>query len=87
MVIFLYGGIAGTVGTLGEAATRMRVVNIDDGSVPGFLTGGLRAVGWFLFVLFTVMLSDTGAADTRFVAVRRNTGVFQGQEPVPAAKP
>jgi hypothetical protein len=71
-VTFLYGGIAGTVGTVGETVTRMRVVNIDDGSVAGFLAGGLRAVGWFLYVLFTLALSSSGAAETRYVAVRRN---------------
>jgi hypothetical protein len=83
--IFLYGGAAGTVGTLGEAVTRMRVVNIDDGSYAGFLPGGRRAVGWFLYVLFTLMLNGTGDADTRFVAVRTNSGVFRGESPVAAA--
>src|SRR6478735_5091107 len=37
IAIFLYGGAAGTVGTIGEAATRMRVVTFDDGSYAGFL--------------------------------------------------
>lgn len=69
-VIFLYGGLAGTVGTLGEAATKMRVVNIDTGRPAGFLHGGLRAVGWVLFVAFTMMLNDSGVSDTRYVAIR-----------------
>lgn len=81
--VFLYGGIAGTVGTFGEQVVRMRIVKIDDGSSAGFLAGGLRAVGWFLYVLFTLMLNDTGNAETRFVAVRTNTGVFRGERPVP----
>lgn len=79
--VFLYGGAAGTTGTIGEAATRMRVVNVDDGSHAGFVAGGLRAVGWFLYVLFTLMLSGDGNADTRFVAVRTSSGVFQGKHP------
>ncbi|ACL42150.1 conserved hypothetical protein (plasmid) [Pseudarthrobacter chlorophenolicus A6] len=83
-VVFLYGGIAGTVGTLGEAATRMRVVDIDNGNTAGFLHGGLRAVGWVLFALLTLMLNGTGETDTRYVAVRRDAGVYQGQSPVAA---
>lgn len=79
--VFLYGGAAGTVGTLGEAVTRMRVVNIDDGTYAGFRAGGLRAVGWFLYVLFTLMLNGDGNAETRFVAVRTNSGVFRGERP------
>lgn len=86
-VVFIYGGIAGTVGSIGEAVTRMRVVDIDDGSVPGFLAGGLRAIGWVLYVLFTLALSSPDAAETRYVAVRRNAAVFRGQAPLPAAKP
>ncbi len=76
-VTFLYGGLAGTVGTLGDAATGMRVVRISDGTRPGFRTGGTRALGWVLCVLFAAMLSDTvmpgdtGGIESRFVAVRR----------------
>lgn len=85
-VIFLYGGAAGTIGTLGERLTGMRVVNIDDGTTPGFRAGGLRAVGWFLCVIFTLLLSSAGTAETRYVAVRTTTGVYRGGSPVPAAK-
>lgn len=84
-VIFLYGGAAGTIGTIGENLTRMRVVTIDDGKDAGFRAGGLRAVGWFLYVIFTVMLSDTGATESRFVAVRSNTGFFRGERSAPGA--
>lgn len=85
--IFLYGGAAGTIGTFGEHLTRMRVVNINDGSFPGFRTGGLRAIGWFLCVIFTLILNGTGEAETRFVAVRTNCNVFHRQpRPEPAAK-
>jgi hypothetical protein len=63
----------------------MRIVNIDDGSYAGFLAGGRRAVGWFLYVLFTLMLNGTGDAETRFVAVRTNAAVFRGESPVAAA--
>jgi hypothetical protein len=85
VVVFLYGGAAGTVGTIGEDVSRMRIVNIDDGSYAGFLAGGRRAVGWFLYVLFTLMLNGTGDAETRFVAVRTNSAVFRGESPVAAA--
>jgi hypothetical protein len=83
-IVFLYGGVAGTVGTLGEAATRMRVVSIADGSVPGFLAGGLRAVGWVLHAALTLLLSDTGQADTKYVAVRRGAGAYKNHAPVHA---
>lgn len=85
-VIFLYGGIAGTVGTIGETITRMRVVTIDDGSAPGFRTGGLQAVGWFLYVIFTLMLNGDGNVGTRYVAVSTKAAVFRGEPPV-AAEP
>jgi hypothetical protein len=83
--VFLYGGAAGTIGTVGEAVTRMRVVKIDDGSYAGFVAGGGRAIGWFLYVLFTMMLNGDGNAETRYVAVRTNAGVFRGKPPVAAA--
>jgi hypothetical protein len=84
--VFLYGGAAGTVGTIGEAATRMRIVNVDDGTCAGFVNGGLRAVGWFLYVLFTLMLNGDGNAETRFVAVRTTSGVFRGEHPAPLCR-
>lgn len=68
---FLYGGLAGTTGTLGDAVTGMVVVRTSDGTRPGFLTGGIRALGWVLYVLFALMLNDTGGIESRFVAVRR----------------
>ena len=86
-IVFLYGGIAGTVGTFGERATRMRVVTIDDGSYAGFLGGGLRAIGWLFYVLFALMLSDTSSrTETRFVAVRTHPAGSGGQHPLAAVK-
>ncbi|GAA4032609.1 hypothetical protein GCM10023063_14870 [Arthrobacter methylotrophus] len=79
--VFLYGGAAGTIGTIGEAVARMRIVTIDDGAYAGFLAAGLRAVGWFLYVLFTLMLNGDGNAETRFVAVRTSAGVFPSEPP------
>lgn len=60
----------------------MRIVTIEDGSGAGFRTGGTRAVGWFLYVIFTLMLNGTGEAETRFVAVSTRSGVFRGEHPV-----
>lgn len=70
-VTFLYGGLAGTTGTLGDRVADMRVVRVSDGTRPGFRTGGTRALGWVLYVAFALMLNDTGGVESRFVAVRR----------------
>lgn len=73
-VTFFYGCLAGTVGTLGDLVTGMRVVRRSDGTKPGFRTGGTRALGWFVLIVFDLMLSNTGGVlESRFVAVRRES--------------
>lgn len=71
VVTFLYGGLAGTLGTVGDRAAGMRIVRASDGTRPGFKTGGARALGWTLYLVFTLALGDSGGIESRFVPVRR----------------
>lgn len=71
---FLYGCLAGTVGTVGDLVTGMRIVRRSDGTKPGLRTGGARALGWSILIVFDLMLSNTGGVlESRFVAVRRDS--------------
>lgn len=73
---FLYGGLAGTAGTLGDAATGMRAVRRCDGSRPGFWTGGFRALGWLVYIALVLMFYIAPGGDgieSPYVAVRRDS--------------
>lgn len=90
VVVFAYGMIAGTAGSLGDAAARMRSVRLSDGTRSGALLGGWRAVCWsfaplFCILVFTSALSGGGgdSFDAKFTALDVRSGVAGGGTPVP----
>ncbi|MDV8147746.1 hypothetical protein [Arthrobacter sp. B10-11] len=90
LVLFAYGMIMGTTGSLGDAAAGMRSVRIADGTTSGAWLGGWRAVCWsfaplYYLVAFASALGG-GGGDTfeaKFTAVDLRSGVSRGAAPVP----
>jgi hypothetical protein len=89
LVLFAYGMIMGTTGSLGDAAAGMRSVRIADGTTSGPWLGGWRAICWsfaplYYLVAFASALSG-GGGDTfeaKFTAVDLRSGVSHGAAPV-----
>jgi hypothetical protein len=89
LVLFAYGMIMGTVGSLGDAAAGMRSVRIADGTTSGAWLGGWRAVCWSFAPLYFVLVFASaltgGGGDTfdaKFTAVDLRSGISQGAAPV-----
>ena len=88
LVLFAYGMVMGTVGSLGDAAVGMRSVRIADGTTPGAWLGGWRAVCWsfaplYLLLAFASALGG-GSGDTfdeKFTAIDLRSGVATGAAP------
>ncbi|WP_175417110.1 RDD family protein [Arthrobacter sp. 24S4-2] len=89
VVLFAYGMVCGTVGSLGDAAVGMRSVRIADGTTSGAWLGGWRSVCWsfaplYFLLAFASALSG-GSGDTfdeKFRAVDLRSGVAQGAAPI-----
>jgi hypothetical protein len=89
LVLFAYGMIMGTTGSLGDAAAGMRSVRIADGTTSGAWLGGWRAICWSFAPLYYLMAFASalsgGGGDTfeaKFTAVDLRSGVSQGAAPV-----
>jgi hypothetical protein len=89
LVLFAYGMIMGTTGSLGDAAAGMRSVRIADGTTSGAWLGGWRAICWSFGPLYYLMAFASalsgGGGDTfeaKFTAVDLRSGVSQGAAPV-----
>ncbi|WP_426997681.1 hypothetical protein [Pseudarthrobacter sp. N5] len=89
LVLFVYGMIMGTTGTLGDAAAGMCGVRIADGSTAGPWLGGWRAVCWsfaplYLIMVLAVAVSGGGgdSFDAKFVAIDLRSGLAGGAPPV-----
>jgi hypothetical protein len=89
LVLFAYGMIMGTVGSLGDATAGMRSVRIADGTTSGAWLGGWRAVCWsfaplYFLLAFASAFSGGGgdAFDARFTVVDLRSGLTQGRQPV-----
>ncbi|MEA5453600.1 RDD family protein [Sinomonas sp. JGH33] len=89
-VVFGYGVIAGTAGSLGDRAAGIRAIRLDDGTGPGPWRGGWRAVLWSfapLFVVFTVTAVFSGGPvdvwTARYAARDLRAGIERGTAPVP----
>jgi hypothetical protein len=89
LVLFAYGMIIGTTGSLGDAAAGMRSVRISDGTTSGAWLGGWRAICWSFAPLYYLMAFASalsgGGGDTfeaKFTAVDLRSGAFQGAAPV-----
>jgi hypothetical protein len=89
LVLFAYGLIMGTVGSLGDAAAGMRSVRISDGTTSGAWLGGWRAVCWsfaalYFLLAFASALSGGGGEtfDAKFTAIDVRSGLTQGTPPV-----
>ncbi|WP_396020177.1 hypothetical protein [Arthrobacter sp. ISL-69] len=89
LVLFAYGMIMGTAGSLGDVAAGMRSVRIADGTTSGAWLGGWRAVCWsfaplYLLLAFASALGG-GSGDTfdaKFTAVDLRSGVAHGAAPM-----
>lgn len=89
IVLFAYGMILGTVGSLGDAAAGMRSVRIADGTTSGSWLGGWRAICWsfaplYFLLAFASALSGGGGDtfDAKFTAVDLRSGLSQGTAPI-----
>ncbi|MGX9899055.1 hypothetical protein ACW0JT_02715 [Arthrobacter sp. SA17] len=89
LVLFAYGMIMGTVGSLGDASAGMRSVRIADGTTSGAWLGGWRAVCWsfaplYFLLAFASALSGGGGEtfDARFTSIDVRSGLAQGTPPV-----
>lgn len=89
IVLFAYGMIMGSVGSLGDAAAGMRSVRIADGTTSGAWLGGWRTVCWsfaplyFLLALASALSGGGGETfDARFTAVDVRSGLAEGIPPV-----
>ncbi|WP_309105996.1 hypothetical protein [Arthrobacter sp.] len=89
IVLFAYGMIMGSVGSLGDAAAGMRSVRIADGTTSGAWLGGWRTVCWsfaplYFLLAFASALSGGGGEtfDARFTAVDVRSGLAEGIPPV-----
>jgi hypothetical protein len=92
-VLFAYGMVWGSLGSVGDAAAGMRSVRISDGTTSGVWLGGWRAVCWsfaplYLLMAFAVALSGGGgdSFSANFVSIDRRSGVAGGDAPVPDPK-
>jgi hypothetical protein len=92
-VLFAYGMVWGSVGSIGDAAAGMRSVRISDGTTSGAWLGGWRAVCWSFAPLYLVMAIAVafsgGGGDSfsaNFVSIDRRSGVAGGGAPVPDPK-
>lgn len=92
-VLFAYGMVWGSVGSIGDAAAGMRSVRISDGTTSGAWLGGWRAVCWSFAPLYLVMsiavAFSGGGGDSfsaNFVSIDRRSGVAGGAAPVPDPK-
>ncbi|MFG3709049.1 hypothetical protein ACGF7U_30580 [Micromonospora sp. NPDC047670] len=90
VVVFAYGMVWDSIGSLGDAA-GMRSVRISDGARVGAWRGGRRA-SWWSFAPLCLVLSFAailgGGGDTfesRFTAVDLRSGLARGRAPVPDA--
>lgn len=90
-VVFAYGMVWGSIGSLGDAAAGMRSVRISDGARVGAWRGGRRAIWWsfaprYLVLSFAAILSGGGDTfESRFTAVDLRFGLARGRAPVPDA--
>lgn len=89
LVVFAYGMVGGTAGSLGDAAAGMRSLRIADGTTSGAWLGGWRAVCWSFAPLYYVVVFASalggGGGDTfeaKFTAVDLRSGLSQGAAPV-----
>lgn len=89
LVLFAYGMIMGTTGSLGDAAAGMRSVRIADGTTSGAWLGGWRAVCWSFAPLYYLAAFASalggGGGDTfeaKFTAVDLRSSVSRGAAPV-----
>lgn len=92
-VLFAYGMVWGSLGSVGDAAAGMRSVRISDGTTSGAWLGGWRAVCWSFAPLYLVMAIAVafsgGGGDSfsaNFVSIDRRSGVAGGDAPVPDPK-
>lgn len=91
VVLFAYGMLWGSFGSVGDAAAGMRSVRISDGTTSGAWLGGWRAVCWSFAPLYLVMaiasaFSGGGGGDSfsaNFISIDRRSGVAGGAAPVP----
>jgi hypothetical protein len=91
-VVFAYGMVWGSIGSLGDAASGMRSVRISNGERFGAWRGGWRAFCWsfaplYLVLSFAAIFSGSGgdSFETKFTAVDLRSGLARGQAPVPEA--
>jgi hypothetical protein len=100
VTIFLYGMVCGSpVGSIGDQSFGVRAVRITDGTRPGALLGGCRAVCWstvpFVLIFWIVGLFTDGGnysadlpfRDSRFVGEDTRSGLARGMEPVEESTP
>jgi hypothetical protein len=92
VVVFAYGMVCGSIGSLGDAAAGMRSVRISDGGRVGAWRGGRRAFWWsfaplYLVLSFAAIFSGSGgdSFESRFTAVDLRCGLARGRAPVPDA--
>ncbi|WP_346927445.1 hypothetical protein [uncultured Arthrobacter sp.] len=92
-VLFAYGMVWGSLGSVGDAAAGMRSVRISDGTTSGAWLGGWRAICWSFAPLYLVMAIAVafsgGGGDSfsaNFVSIDRRSGVAGGDAPVPDPK-
>ncbi|MEU4644697.1 hypothetical protein [Micromonospora sp. NPDC023814] len=92
VVVFAYGMVWGSVGSLGDAASGMRSVRTSNGEGFGAWLGGWRAFCWsfaplYLVVSVAAVFSGSGgdSFETEFTAIDLRSGLAQGQAPVPDA--
>ncbi|MEU4781524.1 hypothetical protein [Micromonospora sp. NPDC023633] len=90
VVVFAYGMVWGSLGSLGDAASGMRSVRTSNGGGFGAWLGGWRAVCWsfaplYMVVSIAAIFSGSGgdSFETRFTAIDLRSGLAQGQAPVP----
>ncbi|MEH1015704.1 RDD family protein [Micromonospora sp. CPCC 206060] len=90
VVVFAYGMVWGSVGSLGDAVCGMRSVRISNGKRSGAWLGGWRAFCWSFAPLYLVLSvaaifngSGGDSFDTSFTAIDLRSGLAQGQAPVP----
>ena len=92
-VLFAYGMVWGSLGSVGDAAAGMRSVRISDGTTSGAWLGGWRAVCWsfaplYLFLSIAAAFSGGGgdSFSANFVSIDCRSGVAGGAAPVPDPK-
>ncbi|BCL18138.1 RDD family protein [Micromonospora sagamiensis] len=90
VVLFAYGMVWGSVGSIGDVASGMRSVRIANGRRSGAWRGGWRAFCWSFAPLYLVLVvaaafegSGGDSFDTRYVAIDLRSGLARGWAPVP----